>query len=61
MFTFIVLLLIGITMITAILLLLSALCTGVMGSVVMTFPMECIVILLVVLVIIALLGKNKKK
>ena len=61
MFTFIVLLLIGITMITAILLLLSALCTGVMGSVIMTFPMECIVILLVVLVIIALLGKNKKK
>ena len=61
MFTFIVLLLIGITMIPAILLLLSALCTGVMGSVIMTFPMECIVILLVVLVIIALLGKNKKK
>lgn len=61
MFTFIVLLLIGISMIPAILLLLSALCTGVMGSVVMMFPMECIVILLVVLVIIALFGKNKKK
>ena len=61
MFTFIVLLLIGITMIPAILLLLSALCTGVMGSVIMTFLMECIVILLVVLVIIALLEKNKKK
>ena len=61
MFTLIVLLLIGISMIPAVLLLLSVSCTGVMGSVVMTFPMECIVILLVVLVIIALLEKNKKK
>lgn len=61
MFTFIVLLLIGISMIPAILLLLSASCTGVMGSVVMMFPMECIAILLVVLVIISLIGKNKKK
>ena len=61
MFTFIVLLLIGIAMIPAILLLLSVSCTGVMGSVIMLFPAECIVILLVVLVIIALLRKNKKK
>ena len=61
MFTFIILLLIGIAMIPAILLLLSASFTGVMGSVIMMFPTECIVILLVVLVIIALLGKNKKK
>lgn len=60
MFTFIVLLLIGIAMIPAILLLLSVSCTGVMGSVVMMFPTECIVILLVIL-IIALLEKNKKK
>ena len=61
MFTFIILLLIGIAMIPAILLLLSASCTGVMGSVIMMFPTECIVILLVVLVIIALLRQNKKK
>lgn len=61
MFTFFVLLLIGIAMIPAILLLLSVSCTGVMGSVVLMFPTECIVILLVVLVIIALIGKNKKK
>ena len=60
MFTFIILLLIGIAMIPAILLFLSVSCTGVMGSVVMMFPTECIVILLVIL-IIALLGKNKKK
>lgn len=60
MFTFIVLLLIGIAMIPAILLLLSVSCTGVMGSVVMMFPTECIVILLVIL-LIALLEKNKKK
>ena len=61
MFTFIVLLLIGIAMIPAILLLLSVSCTGVMGSVIMMFPTECIIILLVVLLVIALFRQNKKK
>lgn len=61
MFTFIVLLLIGIAMVPSILLLISASCTGVMGSVIMMFPTECIVILLVVLLVIALFRQNKKK
>lgn len=61
MFTFIVLLLIGIAMIPAILLLLSVSCTGVMGSMVMMFPTECIVILLVILLVISLFRQNKKK
>ena len=61
MFTTIILVLIGIAMIPAFFLLLSASCTGMMGAVFMTFPMECIMILLVDVVILALLIKNKKK